>query len=88
MRLGSEWDGFAAVPDEFIDAGVDICHVGQRYNAPCCDEQDRKQQKGTPTEARLHEDRQCDDEERERCELIEEKGDKPEHAHSPNDFST
>ena len=25
MRLGSEWDGFAAVPDEFIDAGDHRC---------------------------------------------------------------
>jgi len=29
MRLGSEWDGFAAVPDEFIDAGDTIIVLGQ-----------------------------------------------------------
>ena len=29
MRLGSEWDGFAAVPDEFIDAGNTIVVLGQ-----------------------------------------------------------
>ena len=29
MRLGSEWDGFAAVPDEFIDAGETIVALGQ-----------------------------------------------------------
>jgi ketosteroid isomerase-like protein len=29
MRLGSEWDGFAAVPDEFIDAGNTIVVPGQ-----------------------------------------------------------
>jgi hypothetical protein len=28
MRLGSEWDGFAAVPDEFIDAGDTIVVLG------------------------------------------------------------
>ena len=31
MRLGSEWEGFAAVPDEFIDAG-DIVVVLGKYS--------------------------------------------------------
>lgn len=29
MRLGTEWDGFAAVPDEFIDAGDTIVVLGE-----------------------------------------------------------
>ena len=29
MRLGSEWDGFAVVPDEFIDAADTIVVLGQ-----------------------------------------------------------
>ena len=33
MRLGSEWDGLAAVPDEFIDAGGTIVVLGQYSGA-------------------------------------------------------
>ena len=29
MRLGSEWEGFAAVPDEFIDAGNTVVVLGK-----------------------------------------------------------
>jgi len=29
MRLGSEWEGFAAVPDEFIDGGDTIVTLGK-----------------------------------------------------------
>lgn len=29
MRLGTEWDGFAAVPDEFIDAGDTVVVLGK-----------------------------------------------------------
>ncbi len=29
MRLGSEWDGFAAVPDEFIDGGDHVVVLGK-----------------------------------------------------------
>ena len=29
MRLGSEWNGFAAVPDEFIDGGETIVALGK-----------------------------------------------------------
>ena len=29
MRLGSEWNGFAAVPDEFIDAGETVVALGK-----------------------------------------------------------
>jgi uncharacterized protein len=29
MRIGSEWDGFAAIPDEFIDAGETIVVLGK-----------------------------------------------------------
>ncbi len=29
MRLGTEWDGFAAVPDEFIDGGDTIVVLGK-----------------------------------------------------------
>lgn len=29
MRLGSEWNGFAAVPDEFIDGGDTIVALGK-----------------------------------------------------------
>ena len=29
MRLGSEWDGFSAIPEEFIDAGNTIVVLGQ-----------------------------------------------------------
>jgi len=31
MRLGTEWDGFAAVPDEFIDGGDAVVALG-RYS--------------------------------------------------------
>ena len=31
-RLGGEWDGFAAVPDEFLDAGDTVVVLG-RYHA-------------------------------------------------------
>lgn len=33
-RLGSEWDGFAAVPDEFLDAGDAVVVLG-RYRGVC-----------------------------------------------------
>ena len=33
-RLGSEWNGFAAVPDEFLDAGDAIVVLG-RYRGAC-----------------------------------------------------
>ena len=29
MRLGGEWDGFAAVPDEFLDAGDTVVVLGR-----------------------------------------------------------
>ncbi len=29
MRLGTEWDGFAAVPDEFIDGGETVVALGK-----------------------------------------------------------
>jgi len=29
MRLGAEWDGFAAVPDEFIDGGDTVIVLGK-----------------------------------------------------------
>jgi ketosteroid isomerase-like protein len=29
MRLGSEWEGYAAVPDEFIDGGDTIVALGK-----------------------------------------------------------
>jgi uncharacterized protein len=29
MRLGTEWDGFAAVPDEFIDGGDTVVVLGK-----------------------------------------------------------
>ena len=29
MRLGAEWDGFAAVPDEFIDGGDTVVVLGK-----------------------------------------------------------
>jgi uncharacterized protein len=29
MRLGTEWEGFAAVPDEFIDAGDAVVALGK-----------------------------------------------------------
>ena len=29
MRLGTEWNGFAAVPDEFIDAGDTVVVLGK-----------------------------------------------------------
>jgi ketosteroid isomerase-like protein len=29
MRLGTEWDGFSAVPDEFIDAGDTVVALGK-----------------------------------------------------------
>jgi ketosteroid isomerase-like protein len=29
MRLGSEWNGFAAIPDEFIDAGDSVVALGK-----------------------------------------------------------
>lgn len=28
MKLGSEWEGFSAVPDEFLDAGDNIVALG------------------------------------------------------------
>ncbi len=31
MRLGTEWEGFAAVPDEFIDGGDRVVALG-RYS--------------------------------------------------------
>ncbi|MGI8835713.1 MAG: nuclear transport factor 2 family protein [Pyrinomonadaceae bacterium] len=33
MRLGGEWDGFAAVPDEFIDAADTIVVLGKYSGA-------------------------------------------------------
>ena len=36
MNLGSEWEGFAAVPDEILDAGdsiVALGHYSGKYNA-------------------------------------------------------
>lgn len=33
-RLGSEWDGFAAVPEEFLDAGETVVVLG-RYRGIC-----------------------------------------------------
>ena len=33
-RLGSEWDGFAAVPEEFLDAGDAVVVLG-RYRGTC-----------------------------------------------------
>ena len=33
-RLGAEWDGFAAVPDEFLDAGDTVVVLG-RYRGTC-----------------------------------------------------
>jgi len=33
-RLGGEWDGFAAVPDEFLDAGDTIVALGH-YRGTC-----------------------------------------------------
>ncbi|HEX8061901.1 MAG TPA: nuclear transport factor 2 family protein [Allosphingosinicella sp.] len=33
-RLGSEWDGFAALPEEFLDAGETIVVLG-RYRGRC-----------------------------------------------------
>lgn len=33
-RLGSEWDGFAVVPEEYLDAGETIVVLG-RYRAEC-----------------------------------------------------
>ena len=29
MRLGTEWDGFAAVPEEFVDGGDTIVALGK-----------------------------------------------------------
>ena len=29
MRLGTEWEGFAAVPDEFIDGGETVVALGE-----------------------------------------------------------
>ncbi|HEY4426245.1 MAG TPA: nuclear transport factor 2 family protein [Pyrinomonadaceae bacterium] len=29
MRLGSEWEGFAAIPEEFIDAGDTVVALGK-----------------------------------------------------------
>lgn len=34
MRLGSEWNGFAAVPHEFIDGGDTIVALG-KYSGTC-----------------------------------------------------
>jgi uncharacterized protein len=33
-RLGSEWEGFAAVPEEFLDAGDTVVVLG-RYRGTC-----------------------------------------------------
>jgi ketosteroid isomerase-like protein len=36
MKLGTEWEGFSAVPDEILDAGdriVALGHYGGKYNA-------------------------------------------------------
>lgn len=33
-RLGSEWEGFAAVPEEFLDAGETVVVLG-RYRGTC-----------------------------------------------------
>jgi len=33
-RLGAEWDGFAAVPEEFLDAGDTVVVLG-RYRGTC-----------------------------------------------------
>ncbi len=33
-RLGSEWDGFAAIPEEFLDAGDNVVVLG-RYRGTC-----------------------------------------------------
>jgi len=33
-RLGSEWEGFAAIPDEFLDAGDAVVVLG-RYRGTC-----------------------------------------------------
>ncbi|MDB5692879.1 MAG: hypothetical protein JWO81_1942 [Alphaproteobacteria bacterium] len=33
-RLGSEWDGFAAVPEEYLDAGDTVVVLG-RYRGTC-----------------------------------------------------
>ena len=33
-RLGGEWDGFAAVPEEFLDAGDTVVVLG-RYRGTC-----------------------------------------------------
>ncbi|MGZ8285239.1 MAG: nuclear transport factor 2 family protein [Allosphingosinicella sp.] len=33
-RLGSEWDGFAALPEEFLDAGDSVVVLG-RYRGTC-----------------------------------------------------
>jgi ketosteroid isomerase-like protein len=33
-RLGSEWEGFAAVPEEFLDAGDTVVVLG-RYRGAC-----------------------------------------------------
>lgn len=36
MKLGSEWEGFSAVPNEFLDAGDNIVALGNyggKYNA-------------------------------------------------------
>ncbi|HEX4739413.1 MAG TPA: nuclear transport factor 2 family protein [Allosphingosinicella sp.] len=34
MRLGGEWDGFAAVPEEYLDAGDTVVVLG-RYKGGC-----------------------------------------------------
>jgi ketosteroid isomerase-like protein len=33
-RLGTDWDGFAAVPDEYLDAGDTVVVLG-RYHGTC-----------------------------------------------------
>lgn len=33
MRLGGEWDGFAAVPEEFLDAGDTVVVLGRYKGA-------------------------------------------------------
>jgi len=34
LRLAGEWDGFAAIPDEILDAGNSVVALG-RYRATC-----------------------------------------------------
>lgn len=34
MKLGAEWEGFAAVPEEFVDAGETVVALGE-YSGTC-----------------------------------------------------